>query len=123
MFTQMVAAVQVNSDRMRELLDVGFLTATELADELTRRGMPFRQAHEATAAAVRYAQTKGKQLNQLTITELRQFIKSADSSLLQVLDPAQAVALRNHEGGTAPCEVLRQIKIRRKQLTKKPAKS
>ena len=123
MFTQMVAAVQVNSDRMRELLDVGFLTATELADELTRRGMPFRQAHEATAAAVRYVQTKGKQLNQLTITELRQFIKSADSSLLQVLDPAQAVALRNHEGGTAPCEVLRQIKIRRKQLTKQPAKS
>lgn len=120
MFSQLVAAMEVNGERMRALLDTGFLTATELADELARRGTPFRRAHEQTAAAVRFAQSGGKMLHQLTITELRRFVADADDSLLKVLDPARAVALRTHEGGTAPAEVLKQIKTRLRQLPATP---
>ena len=118
LFALMVSSLQVNETRMRAMLDLGYPTATELADELTRRGVPFRKSHEQVAAVVTYAQKSNKKLDDLTVKELSRFVKGADEKLKAALDPARAVAARNHEGGTSPLEVLRQVKLRRGGLAK-----
>ncbi|HEY7902566.1 MAG TPA: argininosuccinate lyase [Casimicrobiaceae bacterium] len=91
--------------RMRAAAREGHATATDLADYLVRKGMPFRDAHEAVARAVREADTRGKDLADLPLRELRAFAPLVADDVYAVLTLEGSVASRDHEGGTAPARV------------------
>ncbi len=91
--------------RMRAAATEGFATATDFADYLVRKGVPFRDAHEAVARAVRYAEAKGCDLAALSLAELRQFAPLVDEDVRLALTLEGSVASRNHPGGTAPAQV------------------
>ncbi len=94
-----------NVARMRAAASEGFATATDLADYLVRAGLPFRDAHEAVARAVRHAEGKGCDLADLSVTELRQFSPLVGDDVHVVLTLEGSVASRDHPGGTAPRQV------------------
>jgi argininosuccinate lyase len=97
--------IVVDKERMRAAAREGFATATDFADYLVRLGLPFRDAHEAVARAVRHAEGKGCDLPDLSLSELRQFSPLVDSNVFSVLTLEGSVASRNHAGGTAPAQV------------------
>jgi argininosuccinate lyase len=91
--------------RMRAAAREGHATATDLADYLVRKGLPFRDAHEAVARAVRLAESRGCDLADLPIADLRQFAAVTGDDVYAVLTLEGSVASRDHEGGTAPVRV------------------
>jgi len=108
--------MNVNAQRMRDAAREGFATATDLADYLVRRGLPFRDAHEAVARAVRAAETKGCDLADLSVTELRAFAKEIGDDVHNCLTLEGSVESRNHPGGTAPAQVRAAIATARATL-------
>jgi argininosuccinate lyase len=104
-YADMVGGITVNQDAMRAALTEGHPTATDLADHLVRRGLPFREAHEAVARAVRFAAEKGVGLTQLSVEQLGQFSKLIDTEVLGKLSLEGSLASRDHVGGTAPAQV------------------
>jgi argininosuccinate lyase len=120
--TDLVATgLEADRDRMRAAASEGFATATDLADYLVRKGMPFRDAHEAVALAVRHAETKGVDLAALSLAELRRFAAPAGDDVFAVLTLEGSVASRNHPGGTAPAQVRAAIAAARAALDSIPA--
>jgi argininosuccinate lyase len=115
-FVDLVGGIRVKADRMRRAAAEGFSTATDLADYLVRRGLPFRDAHEAVARAVRSAAGAGKDLSELTIEELRAFSPLVGEDVHAVLTPEGSVAARDHVGGTAPAQVRAAIGRARARL-------
>jgi len=103
------AGFKVNKEAMRRAVLEGFATATDLADYLVKKGLPFRDAHEAVARAVRHAEAKGCDLADLPLEELRQFASLADEDIYAVLTPEGSMASRKHIGGTAPERVRQAI--------------
>jgi argininosuccinate lyase len=116
LLAQMLPAVTPRPERMREALTQGFATATDLADYLVRKGLPFRDAHEAVARAVRAAEAAGKDLAELTLAELRAFSPLVGDDVHAVLTPEGSVASRRHIGGTAPEAVARAVARGRERL-------
>jgi argininosuccinate lyase len=115
-FVDLVPGITVKPDAMRAAALKGHATATDLADWLVKKGLPFRDAHEAVAHAVRAASERGVDLAQLSLEELRAIIAQADKSVLQVLTLEGSVAARDHVGGTAPAQVRAQIDIWRSRF-------
>jgi len=114
---RVVGTLRVRPERMRAATSEGFLTATELADELARRGAPFAAAHEQVGRLVRHCAEAGKSLAGVSLAEGRRYIPSWDVRLRAVAaSPEQAVRRRNVEGGTAPTQVARQIRIAERTL-------
>lgn len=101
-FVDMVGGIQVNADAMREAALQGYATATDLADYLVKKGLPFRDAHETVALAVRECEQKGCDLADLSLAELQAFHISIEDDIFEVLTLEGSVAARNHIGGTAP---------------------
>jgi argininosuccinate lyase len=99
---EMLGGVTARPDRMRAALAEGFATATDLADYLVRKGVPFRDAHEIVARAVRQAETAGRDLSQLSLEQLKAFSPHVEADVFEVLTPEGSVASRRHVGGTAP---------------------
>ena len=116
MLAAMVRALRPNPERMRAALDAGHLTATELADYLARRGVPFRDAHGMVAALIRDAETRGVGVSDLSLADIRRRAPMANADALSVLNPERAVAARRHTGGTAPTRVRAEIAAARKEL-------
>ncbi len=108
--------IAVHADRMRAAAAEGFATATDLADYLVRRGLPFRDAHEAVAKAVRHAEARGVDLAALTLAELRAFSPLVGDDVHAALTLEGSVAARDHPGGTAPAQVRAAIAAARAQL-------
>ncbi len=106
-FADMVPGITVKADNMRAAALQGFATATDLADYLVKRGVPFRDAHEAVAHAVRECETKGCDLADLSVAELQKFHPAVQDDVHAVLTLEGSVAARNHIGGTAPEQVRR----------------
>jgi argininosuccinate lyase len=104
-YADMVAGISVNREAMRRAALEGFATATDLADYLVKKGLPFRDAHEAVARAVRHAAQEGKDLAGLGLEGLRQFSPLIEADALQKLTPEGSMAARDHIGGTAPAQV------------------
>ena len=115
-FTDMLAGLEVNTERMRKAAEAGFATATDLADYLVRKGVPFREAHEAVARAVRHAESRGKDLSQLELTELQQFSGVIEKDVFDSLTLEGSIASRKHTGGTAPETVRAAITRARARL-------
>ena len=102
MCAAMVSTVRFDQERMLQATKDGFLNATDLADYLVVRGLPFRKAHEAVGAAVRYCIDRGKRLEELTLDELRQFSELIEQDVYQVLPIERCVHRRMSVGGTSP---------------------
>jgi argininosuccinate lyase len=108
--------IEVNAARMREAAGNGYATATDLADYLVRKGVPFRDAHEAVARAVRHAEGANVALEQLPLDVLQRFSPQIGSDVHGVLALDGSVASRNHAGGTAPEQVKSAIRAARAAL-------
>src|SRR5206468_6929047 len=117
--TDLIAGgISVHPDRMRAAASEGFATATDLADYLVRKGMPFRDAHEAVAKAVRHAESNGCDLAELTLDVLARFAPLVEADVFSLLTLEGSVASRNHVGGTAPAQVRAAIAAARCAIAK-----
>lgn len=105
----------IHPEKMRAAIDSAML-ATDLADYLVRKGVPFREAHAAAGKAVRLAAEKGIGLEKLSLTEW-QALGSFESDVYQVFDPLESVKRRNATGGTSPQSVQKQIAKAKETLT------
>ncbi len=115
-YAEMVPGIQVRADRMRQAAIEGFATATDLADYLVKKGLPFREAHEVVARAVRTAEQKGCDLADLPLAELQAFSPLVGDDVYQVLTLEGSLAQRTHLGGTAPVAVRAAVARARKRL-------
>jgi argininosuccinate lyase len=115
-FTGMLPSMTVHVDAMRVSAARGFPTATDLADYLVRKNVPFRDAHEMVGMAVRYASERQSDLADLSLEELRGFCEHIDADVFEVLTLEGAVAARSHAGGTAPERVREATERARQRL-------
>lgn len=115
-FADMVPAMVADRSAMLEAAKAGFSTATDLADYLVRRGLPFRDAHEVVGKAVHMAIGRGCDLAQLDLPALRGLYAGIDEDVYTVLDVQGSVAARDHFGGTAPAQVRRAAQEARARL-------
>jgi argininosuccinate lyase len=105
-FADMVPALQPNTDNMRTAALQGFSTATDLADYLVRKGLPFRDAHEVVGKTVAHCLDQGIHLEDMSLTDLQGFNQAIEGDVFSVLSLEGSVAARNHVGGTAPNQVV-----------------
>jgi argininosuccinate lyase len=112
----MLGGITVNKEAMRKAAQEGYATATDFADYLVRKGLPFREAHEAVARAVRLAAERGCDLAEITLQELRQFSPLIDEDVFEALKLEGSLKSRSHLGGTAPVRVKAAIAKARKSL-------
>jgi argininosuccinate lyase len=117
-FAEMIAGIQVKPDAMRGAALLGYATATDLADYLVKKGVPFRDAHEIVAVAVRFAEQRGCDLDAISLDELQRFSPLIREDVYQVLSLEGSLASRNHIGGTAPQQVKAAISRARASLAK-----
>ncbi|MDB5839877.1 MAG: argH [Herminiimonas sp.] len=115
-FADMARGISVKADAMRDAALQGYATATDLADYLVKKGLPFRDAHEAVAHAVRACESRGCDLSDLTLDEMRVFSPLIEDDIFAVLTLEGSVAARDHIGGTAPAQVRAAIARVRGQL-------
>lgn len=108
-FIEMMAGVVPNREQMRKAAAAGYPTATDLADYLTRRGVPFRTAHDIVGRVVRHASEAGCDIAELSLDDLRSYSDVITDDVYKVLTLEGSVATRNHVGGTAPNQVLKQV--------------
>ena len=116
-FADMVPHIRANRERMREAARQGFSTATDLADYLVRKGIPFRDAHEIVGQAVALGVESGRDLAEMSLEELRRFSDRIGEDVFEVLTLEGSVAARDHIGGTAPEQVRRAIAEARARLS------
>ncbi|MDQ6422485.1 argininosuccinate lyase [Paenibacillus sp. LHD-117] len=105
LFAPMIATMKVNKEQMRQAVNKDFSNATDIADFLVGKGMPFRQAHEVIGKTVLYCIEQNKYLLDLTLDEFKQFSTLFDDRIYAVLQPEQVVNARNVYGGTAKPQV------------------
>jgi len=115
-YADMITGIKVKPAKMRAAALQGYATATDLADYLVKKGLPFRDAHEAVALAVRFAEQKGCDLSDIQLAELQNFSPLISDDVYQVLSLEGSLASRNHIGGTAPNQVAAAIARGREYL-------
>lgn len=115
-FADMVPAIVPKQEMMREAALRGFSTATDLADYLVGKGLPFRDCHEIVGHAVGYGVKEGKDLAQMTLAELQQFSPEIGADVFDVLTLEGSVNARDHIGGTAPAQVRAAVQRGRELL-------
>ncbi len=104
-FGDMIPAVRANRESMFEAARRGFSTATDLADYLVGKGIPFRDSHEIVGKSVAYGVEQNKDLSDMSLVELQQFSDQIEEDVFNVLSLEGSVAARDHIGGTAPEQV------------------
>ncbi len=115
--TGMVEDMKVNENEMRKATNVGFITATDLADWVVRvLGLPFRTAHHITGSLVAMAEKKGCDLDGLTLEEMKQVEPAITDDVFNVLSVEKSVASRESFGGTAPSQVLKQVSLAKERI-------
>jgi argininosuccinate lyase len=107
-FTGMIATLGFDTRRMAQLAPAGFSLATDVAEWLVRRGVPFRVAHEVAGACVRTCEARGIDLEDLTDDDLAAISPHLDPAVREVLDVEGSLASRDGRGGTAPARVSEQ---------------
>ena len=111
----MLSSATWRTDRLAQAADDPLIAATDLADHLTVRGLPFRQAHEVVGRIVKQAEAQGRRLADFSLAELRDFSELFDSAAVG-LSARQVVAARDVQGGTAPGQVRQQVTAARQRL-------
>ena len=115
-FVDMVPGITVRPEAMERAASRGYATATDLADYLVKKGLPFRDAHETVAHAVKSAIARGVDLSELPLAELQGFNAHIEADVFEVLSLRGSLQARNIQGGTAPAQVLAQIARHRQRL-------
>ncbi len=115
-YADMVPAITAKADNMREAARRGFSTATDLADYLVKKGVPFRDAHEIVGKAVAFGVAESRDLSEMTLAELQQFSDIIAEDVFGVLTLEGSVNARDHLGGTAPNQVRAAVTRARQQL-------
>ena len=113
---EMIRDVTFNTTRLRLTAGEGYSTATDIAEYLVKKGVPFREAHEITGRIVLSCISRNIPFTRLSLKELSAFSAKISRDILPVLDPAESVRARTSFGGTSPAEVKRQIKHYKKVL-------
>jgi argininosuccinate lyase len=108
--------IRVKPEAMRAAAQRGYATATDLADHLVKKGLPFRDAHEVVAHAVKSAMQQGLDLAQLPLATLQGFHPAIGSDVFEVLSLRGSLEARYGVGGTAPTQVLAQVQRHRARL-------
>ena len=109
--------ITVNASAMEAAAKKGYATATDLADYLVKKGLPFRDAHEVVAHAVKTAQAQGKDLSELSLSTLQQFNPNIAQDVFECLSLQGSLNARNTLGGTAPAQVRAQIARHQQRLS------
>lgn len=117
-YKDMLLTMTVNKEKMAEAVHKDFSNATDLADYLVRKGMPFREAHAVVGKSVAYAIEKGLYLPEISLKEYKKFSSLFEEDLLEALKPENCVAARTSYGGPAYSENAKQITLGRKLVTK-----
>lgn len=115
-FADMARAITVKTESMYLAAQEGYATATDLADYLVKKGLPFRAAHEVVAQAVRYCVEKNCDLSDMTLEQMQAFSSLIEADVKDVLSLLGSVSARNHLGGTAPAQVKNAAAAMRKDL-------
>jgi len=115
-FTGMVSTMKVNADVMKKAAQRGFINATDLADYLVRKGMPFRTAYKISGQLVHYCTENGTVLEELPLEKYREFDPAFDSDVYEAVDLKVCVERRISEGGTGIASVEKQILYVREKL-------
>ena len=118
-FSEMLPGIEVNADAMRRAAEEGYSTATDLADYLVRKGVPFRDAHEAVARAVKAAASRDLALSKLSLQEMKIYSAAIGDDVFDALSIDGSVAARSHSGGTAPQRVHAQVAVWRQRLAQR----
>ena len=108
-YADMMRGITVRPESMRRVVSLGFATATDLADYLVKKGLPFRDSHEVVAKVVRHAEQQGVELSALSLETLQGFNPMIAADVFVVLSLQGSLAARDHVGGTAPAQVRAQI--------------
>ena len=115
-FSPMLAAVKINKDRMLDATKEGFLTATDAADYLVKKGIPFRDSHHIIGRVVAYCVKNKKVLDDLTLNEWRNFSRVFDERIKKVISVEASVNSRRVKGGTALKAVKKRLWELKKEL-------
>jgi argininosuccinate lyase len=115
-FAGMIAEMRVNPEQMRIAAGRGFSTATDIADYLVRKGLPFRNAHEVVGKTVRFCIENEKSIPELTLEEFRQFSADIDADIFNYVTLEASVNARKATGGTAREAVEKEIILARQAL-------
>lgn len=113
---QMLPSIRFNAERMSDTSATAFSTATDIAEYLVRKGIPFRIAHEVTGRIVRYCIDNGKGLLELNVSEYKSFSNVIDEDIYKFISVSESVNAKKSFGGTSPEAVKEQIKRFRKRL-------
>lgn len=114
-YAMLIKSIRINRERMREAARGGFVTATDMADYLVRKGLPFRKAHHLTGRIVRYAIDQGIALEEIPLKKLKRFSDLIGHDIYNHLSPERSIALKSSFGGTAKKNVLNRIRRLKKQ--------
>lgn len=117
-YTSMIGHIEVNKERLAEVVQGGYMTAVDMADYLAMKGLPFRDAHEITGSVVNYCIGKGRRLEKLTLSELTKFSDLFDENIFDFIKVDNSVNNKNATGSTSPL----QVSSRLRRLAKKGKK-
>ncbi len=117
-YTQMLPQIQINHARMKKAASTGYQNATDLADYLVTKGMPFREAHHCVSQAVGFALKKKKEIHELPIKQLQRFAPQIEDDIFDYLATQQMIDRRTSIGGTATRAVNAAIKAAERKLKK-----
>lgn len=116
--TEVVRGLNFNKERCKQAVESGFLMATDVAEYLVRKGVPFRSAHEIVGKLVRFALDNGLLLSELKLEDFKQFSDCFDHDVYTCLDPMRSIKLRSTPGGPAPSRVKERIRSLKKKYGK-----
>ncbi len=117
-FCAMLRECVFKTENMKKSLTGGYVTATDLADYLTRGGMPFRKAHEVSGRIVAYAEKQSKDISELTVSEFKKFSPLIGSDVYKTLSIEGSVKSRNSDGGTSHAQVAKMLRNARREVSK-----
>jgi argininosuccinate lyase len=115
-YPQMIAGITCNKQRMLEAASDPGLMATDIAEYLVMKGIPFRNAHKMVGELVKHAEKKGKTIDKLALPEIKKIIPGAGKEIFNIFDPSASVSKRNLQGGTAPGQISSRLKFWSKKL-------
>jgi argininosuccinate lyase len=114
----MIATMTLNKKKSAQIAASSFSTATDIAEYLSKKGMPFRTSHHVVGDIVKFCEKNDKQLVDLSIDELQAFSKLIDKDIFKILDPTTCIQSRTGKGETSSASVLRESKATLKRLKK-----
>ncbi len=114
--SRLLKEISFDEERMRKATEEGYLVATDLADYLVRKGMTFRKAHEAVGKMVFFAMQQNKELDQLSLDEMKKFERKIEKDVYDWLEPTSCIKRRNLPGGTGPEAVKRSLQKAKEEL-------